>query len=371
MALREEALANFPALWNHNNIMARHLTPEMYVHLCDRKTSNGFTLDQAIQPGVDNPTHPNISPCGIVAGDEESFRVFAELFDLVIEERHNGYKQNATHVSDTNPTKVKHGKFDENFVLSCRVRACRSIKGFRLSPINSRKEKRGIEQIAKNALGTMQGEFEGRYYALSSMTPQDYHHLSLEHVLSDATKHPLIVSSGMSRDWPDGRGVWHTKDKSFLIWVNEEDHLRVISMETGGDLERTYERFYRGLKELESRIQKFGHEFMRNRHLGYINTCPSNLGTGLRASVHVKLPCLGKDPRFDAILCSLRLQKRGTDGDNTPIREDIYDISNADRLGYTEVQLVQKVIDGVNLLIKMEKRLERNQSINEFVPFKL
>ena len=55
-----------------------------------------------------------------------------------------------------------------------------------------------------------------------------------------------------------------------------------------------------------------GQEFMWNEHLGFILTCPSNLGTGLRAGVHVKLPKLSQDERFSSILEKLRLQKRGT-----------------------------------------------------------
>ena len=51
---------------------------------------------------------------------------------------------------------------------------------------------------------------------------------------------------------------------------------------------------------------------MWNEHLGFILTCPSNLGTGLRAGVHVKLPKLSQDERFSSILDKLRLQKRGT-----------------------------------------------------------
>ncbi|KAK1150369.1 creatine kinase, brain b [Acipenser oxyrinchus oxyrinchus] len=55
-----------------------------------------------------------------------------------------------------------------------------------------------------------------------------------------------------------------------------------------------------------------GHEFMWNEHLGYVLTCPSNLGTGLRAGVHVKLPCVSKHEKFGETLKRLRLQKRGT-----------------------------------------------------------
>ena len=55
-----------------------------------------------------------------------------------------------------------------------------------------------------------------------------------------------------------------------------------------------------------------GYEFMWNEHLGYVLTCPSNLGTGLRAGVHVRLPKMSKEKRLDDILDKLRLQKRGT-----------------------------------------------------------
>lgn len=98
---------------------------------------------------------------------------------------------------------------------------------------------------------------------------------------------------------------------------------------------------------------------MWNERLGYILTCPSNLGTGLRAGVHVKLPLLSKvahhnhhhklqllrlnvlqtqDPRFSLILSNLRLQKRGTGGVDTAAVGGVFDISNLDRLGQSEVR---------------------------------
>uniref|UniRef100_A0A6Q2YFK9 Creatine kinase U-type, mitochondrial n=1 Tax=Esox lucius TaxID=8010 RepID=A0A6Q2YFK9_ESOLU len=156
---------------------------------------------------------------------------------------------------------------------------------------------------------------------------------------------------------------WHNNTKTFLIWINEEDHTRVISMEKGGNMKRVFDRFCAGLKEVERLIQEKGWEFMWNERLGYILTCPSNLGTGLRAGVHVKLPRLSKDPRFAKILDNLRLQKRGTGGVDTAAVGSTFDISNLDRLGQSEVQLVQTVVDGVNYLIECEKKLEKGQDI--------
>ncbi|KFQ52193.1 hypothetical protein N333_04461, partial [Nestor notabilis] len=67
--------AEYPDLRKHNNCMASNLTPAIYSRLCDKATPNGWTLDQCIQTGVDNPGHPFIKTVGIVAGDEESYEV--------------------------------------------------------------------------------------------------------------------------------------------------------------------------------------------------------------------------------------------------------------------------------------------------------
>jgi creatine kinase len=137
---------------------------------------------------------------------------------------------------------------------------------------------------------------------------------------------------------------------------------------------------------------------MWNPHLGYILTCPSNLDTGLRAGVHIKLPHLGKHEKFSEVLKRLRLQKRGTGegqvavvplgsplsppdflgpadliflslgGVDTAAVGGVFDVSNADRLGFSEVELVQMVVDGVKLLIEMEQRLEQGQAIDDLMP---
>lgn len=67
--------ADYPDLRKHNNCMAECLTPAIYAKLRDKMTPNGYTLDQCIQTGVDNPGHPFIKTVGMVAGDEESYEV--------------------------------------------------------------------------------------------------------------------------------------------------------------------------------------------------------------------------------------------------------------------------------------------------------
>ncbi|XP_068688633.1 creatine kinase M-type-like [Montipora capricornis] len=360
---------DFPDLSQHNNYMAKALTKEIYANLRDKVTKNGFTLDDVIQTGVDNPGHPFIMTVGCVAGDEESYEVFADLLDPVIEMRHNGFKKTDTHKTDLDHTKIKGGKLDEKYVLSSRVRTGRSIRGFCLPPHCSRAERRGIEKAVVNALNSLDGEFKGKYYPLNKMTEAEQEQLIEDHFLFDKPVSPLLTSAGMARDWPDARGIWHNDNKNFLVWINEEDHTRVISMEKGGDMAAVFQRFSTGLSKVEELIKAVGYEFMWNEHLGYVLTCPSNLGTGLRGGVHLKIPLLSQDEaRLDSILKKLRLQKRGTGGVDTASVGGVYDISNADRLGFSEVEQVQGVIDGVQLMIDMEKKLENGEAIDDLIP---
>ncbi|XP_032870956.1 creatine kinase U-type, mitochondrial-like isoform X1 [Amblyraja radiata] len=360
------ASADYPDLRKHSNLMASYLTPEIYARLRDKVTSSGYTLDQCIQTGVDNPGHEHsfIKSIGIVAGDEESYEVFADIFDPVIMERHNGYDpRTMRQAKDLDASKIRNGQFDEEYVLSSRVRTSRSIRGLSMLPACTRAERREVERVTVEALAGLKGDLAGRYYSLSNMTDKEQQQLIDDHFMFEKSMNPFMLSTSMLRDWPDARGIWHNNDKTLHIWVNEEDHTRVISMEKGGNMKRVFETFCRGLKEVERLILEKGWEFMWNERLGYIQTCPSNLGTALRAGVHMKLPMLSKDPRFPEILENLRLEKRGPRGENTVDIDGVVDISNLDRLGMSEVELVQVVVDGVNSLTECEKRLQRGQDI--------
>ncbi|KAL0969017.1 hypothetical protein UPYG_G00221620 [Umbra pygmaea] len=369
LKMKFSASEEYPDLSKHNNHMAKVLTPALYERLRSKETPSGFTLDDVIQTGVDNPGHPYIMTVGIVAGDEETYEVFKELLDPVIEDRHGGYKPTDKHKTDLNPANLKGGDdLDPKYVLSSRVRTGRSIRGFCLPPHCSRGERRAVEKMSVEALDSLSGDLKGKYYALKNMTDAEQQQLIDDHFLFDKPVSPLLLASGMARDWPDGRGIWHNDTKTFLVWVNEEDHLRVISMQNGGNMKEVFNRFCTGLTKIETLFKEKGTEFMWNEHLGYVLTCPSNLGTGLRAGVHVKIPNMSKHPKFEEVLKRLRLQKRGTGGVDTAAVGGTFDISNADRLGFSEVELVQMVVDGVKLLVEMEKKLEKGQGIDDLIP---
>ena len=99
-------------------------------------------------------------------------------------------------------------------------------------------------------------------------------------------------------------------------------------------------------------------KFAHDDHLGYITSCPTNLGTALRGSVHIKLPKLSqKKEQFQAIADKYYVQIRGIHGEHSESDDGVFDISNRRRLGRSEKQLVQDMIDGVRAMIEAEKAL--------------
>jgi hypothetical protein len=123
----------------------------------------------------------------------------------------------------------------------------------------------------------------------------------------------------MERDWPEGRGIFHNDAKTFLMWVNEEDQSRIISMEKGGDVKGVFARLARGIKAVGDAVKaESGKDYALSEQYGYIHSCPTNLGTGMRASVHVDLPGWTAESvdKLKARCEELAVQPRGTRGES-------------------------------------------------------
>ena len=169
----------------------------------------------------------------------------------------------------------------------------------------------------------------------------------------------FLSACGLNREWPEGRGIFHNNEKTFLVWINEEDQLRIISMQKGADILAVFTRLSIAATEIE-KVAKFAHD----EHLGYITSCPTNLGTALRASVHIRLPCLSKDmKKLNEIADKYYVQIRGIHGEHTETDDGIFDISNKRRLGRSEKDLVQDMYNGVKEMMKNEMELMKKAGI--------
>ena len=351
----------FPTIQSSHSLVAKHVTEDKWKALGGHKTAtSGFTLGKAIACAVNfNDQH-----CGIYAGDEDSYKDFKDVFEPIILEYH-GLQPGFSHQSDMEVAKIQ-GNVDPNApVHSTRIRVGRSIEGYGLSPGITKEQRLGVENLMISAFAKLEGELSGTYYPLLGMEESVRQKLVDDHFLFVSGDKNLIAA-GMERDWPEGRGIYHNAAKTFLTWVNEEDQLRIISMQKGGDVRGVFTRLANGIKAVQDSVKaEAGRDFQLHEKYGYLHSCPTNLGTGMRASVHIDLPGWTKEgsSALNSRCEELKVQPRGTRGESGGQTGVTYDISNKHRLGYSEVELVQCMIDGVNTLYKEDLELQKKHGL--------
>jgi len=303
---------------------------------------------------------------GFTAGDEECFELFKDIIYPIVKGWHKFDPYTSFHKSDLNPlnvtfTREQQQKFDQ-YVQSTRVRAARNISGFALPCGATPTERAGVEKVLKEAFSMFEGELKGKYYPLKGMSAEDEDMLQSNGFLFQKPgPAQLLAVAGAARHWPDNRGIFHNDNKTALAWCNEEDHCRIISMQKGGDVWSVFARFCQISDTISKAAKQNGAKLMEDPKLGFLGTCPSNLGTGLRASVMIKIPELNKDPHALEEVCdAFDLQPRGSSGEHSAAVGAKWDISNKQRIGQSEAQLVQKMIDGITKIIKIEEMLAAN-----------
>lgn len=343
-------MKDFPVfLDGSKSLLKKCLTPEIFELIKSRKTKNGFEFQDLIKSGIRN----NDSSIGVYAGDEETYEVFAPLLDKIINEYHC-FKENDKHHTNIYPEGFNPQELDpENkYIISTRIRVGRNLKNFPLGTIISKNQRREVEEKVLNSIAFLNGELSGKYYSLEQLTDIEKQELTENHFLFKSGDR-FLESAGLNRDWPKNRGIFHNNDKTFLIWLNEEDHLRIISMQKGADIKQTFKRLVNALNLLEKNLV-----FAFNKRIGYIASCPTNLGTSMRASVHIKLPKLGQNKeKFNNIATQHHLQIRGIHGEHSKSVQSIYDISNKRRLGITEIDCLNEMCFGLLQIIQEEQKI--------------
>lgn len=357
-----EDTMSMPEIKSKNSLVKKHLTPELYEKYKNHTTKTcGFTLDKCIVCSV----QLDDQSVGVYAGDHDCYKDFKDFIHPVVLDYH-GLKEGFTHQSDMDPKKLDGKPPADAQIHSTRIRVGRNIEGFGLSPGITKEQRQEMEQLMIKAFQSLEGEFAGEYYPLTGMKEDVRQKLVDDHFLF-MSGDPNLQIAGMEREWPESRGIFHNKDKTFLVWVNEEDQLRIISMQKGGDIGEVFTRLAKGIQLIEDSIKaNSGRSFSLDPNYGYITSCPTNLGTGMRASVHIDLPGWAKEgnDKLKERCKQLSIQPRGTRGESGGMVGHTYDISNKHRLGFSEVELVQTMINGVTALVEEDRKLREKHGIN-------
>lgn len=329
------------------SLVKKHLSPQILKALEHQKTDSGFTLAKAIHSGIKNSD----SSIGIYAGDDQSYDCFSQLFKPIISEYH-GVSKNNKHVSDIAPLKLAPVDPEKKYIKSTRIRVARNLNGFNFPCHISLPQRRKLEKKIKTALNGLKADLKGTYYSFEHLGKKEKSRLKNENVLFKKGD-KFQDAAGINSDFPKCRGVFLSIDKQFITWVNEEDHLRIISLETSSDISSVFNRLCRALAELNNTL-----DFAWNETYGHLTSCPTNIGTSMRAGVHIQLEKLEQQLDLLHDLANTHhLQIRGTGGEKTSVKNAVFDISNRQRLGISESNIVMNLHKGLLAIIKAEETL--------------
>ena len=186
--------------------------------------------------------------------------------------------------------------------VSMRARVARNVKGWNLPPSMDKAERLKFEEKMYGVFNSF--GIPGKYHSLTPghkclISNAEADVLRKRHFLfNDVTTDNHLTSSGVASDWPHGRGIWLSEDERKMIWVGEEDQLRIISIVQGNDLGAVDA----SLHELLTKIEENGLEFAEHPTYGVITTCPTNMGTGKRQSILGKFPKITKQGNLESRL---------------------------------------------------------------------
>lgn len=153
------------------------------------------------------------------------------------------------------------------------------------------------------------------------------------------------------------RGVFLNEDSSVSILVNEEDHLRIQCMEAGFNIRKCYKTANEADDSLEKTL-----DFAYDSKFGYLTCCPTNIGTGMRASVMVHLPALTMSGSINSIIDSLGqlgMTVRGIFGEGSKATGNIYQISNQTTLGETEENILERFEQIITEVVDKEREVRK------------
>lgn len=345
-----------------NNLVARHFDAGFYAALSPDMQAR---MDRIIASGIANPD----SSMGAYAMGAQDYDDFSTLFDPLIRDFH-GIPDDTPiaqpHDWDTTAKHCDLATIDPRLrEVSMRVRVARNARDFPLPGAMTKDQRIEFENLAAAAFAKLaqNPEFGGKYL---SITPGSPHEIGAEEYARRVAAHQMFKDmSGdrflnharISRHWPTGRGMYISGAEDFIVWVGEEDHLRIMAMQTGGNLNALFERLHNGLHILETLLPTFA----MSPKYGAIASCPTNLGAGMRASLHMKLPRLtqnGTDLTTVTELAKpLGLAVRGAGGEHSGAGANgLVDISPSARLGVTEMQIMGRLYDGAAVLWGLEQK---------------
>ena len=232
---------------------------------------------------------------------------------------------------------------ESDIVVSSRIRLARNLSSFPFSTRANAHQKAEIEQYLK-----------ARIEKIAFNPPLAYLNLAN---LSALDRQLLVERQLISRELSNGegpRGVAFAPSEIISVMVNEEDHIRMQVIRSGFALDEAWQDADRLDDKLEEKVP-----YAFSDELGYLTACPTNVGTGLRASVMLHLPALVLIKQIEKVFRALQkinLAVRGLYGEGSRASGDFYQISNQVTLGKSETAIINEIRDVIPQIITYERQ---------------
>ncbi|MGB9779898.1 protein arginine kinase [Caldanaerobacter sp.] len=236
-------------------------------------------------------------------------------------------------------------QYDKDVVLSSRIRLARNIKDISFPTIMTEEEGRKVIELARKAILGSNTILSTQFteYEMRKLTPLDRQALVEKHLISPDLSQNIKTGYVLIKD-----------DNTVSIMVNEEDHLRIQCILQGFRLDESWDMADKIDDLIEETI-----DYAYDEKIGYLTSCPTNVGTGIRASVMVHLPALTITGQISNILNSVSkigMAVRGIYGEGTQALGDIYQISNQVTLGQSEIEIIENIKGVAKQIISSERK---------------
>ena len=228
----------------------------------------------------------------------------------------------------------------EQIIISSRIRLARNLKDYVFPHNLTENNADEVLNMVFNACDNI-GNFNN--YKLRNIKDEVLQENLEDHLISQK----LIENANIS-------GVCVSSDSSVSVMVNEEDHLREQCTLKGLNLKKAYDIINDIDNELSMHLN-----FAYDEQLGYLTACPTNLGTGIRASVILFLPALTMTNNMEQVIdtvTKLGIRVRGTYGENSSAKGYLFQINNQNSLGKTESEIIQHVESTVLKICELEQK---------------
>lgn len=234
----------------------------------------------------------------------------------------------------------------DDIVLSTRIRLARNLNDYTFPLIADQDD---LQKVSADVKAAFSGESIGNYQDLQYLDLNDLHVLNKRALVEKHLISPYLVEQDHHS------GVLLSSNEQLSIMVNEEDHLRIQLYFPGLQLEQALEEAFIVDDAIETKLNYAFHE-----KYGYLTTCPTNVGTGLRASVMVHLPALSMTNKLSKMIPAINqlgLVVRGMYGEGTEALGNIYQVSNQVTLGRTEKDIIDNLSSVITKLIEHERTI--------------